>query len=56
MKAFLRSVSMLSLLRMAAGMLMPDGPAGRLCDRLLGFMTTLGMLLALRQLLRGWMQ
>lgn len=55
MKVFLRSVSMLALLRMAAGMLTPDGPAGRVCDRLLGFMTMLGMALALQRLLRGWM-
>lgn len=54
MNAFLRSVSMLSLLRMIMEMLLPEGPSRRLCDMMLGLMGMLCVLKALRQLLLGW--
>ena len=55
MKAFLRSVGMVSLLRMAVEMLLPTGATRRMCQTLLGLMTSLTMLAALRGLLQGWM-
>ena len=48
MKAFLRSVGMVSLLRMAVEMLLPTGATRRMCQTLLGLMTSLTMLAALR--------
>ena len=54
MKAFLRSVGMLALLRMTVDMLLPDGATRRVCDTIVGLMTMLGMLTALRRLLLGW--
>ena len=54
MKDFLRSVGMLSLLRMTAEMLLPEGAARKMCETLLGFMMTLSLLTALKRLLPGW--
>lgn len=51
MRDFLRSVAMLSLLRMAAEMLMPEGAMRKICDVVLGLVTMLCMLTALRSLL-----
>ena len=54
MNAFLRSAAMLTLLRTAAEMLLPEGNLRRLCDTVLGPMTTACLLTALRELLSGW--
>lgn len=54
MKAFLRSVGMLALLRMTVEMLLPEGATRRVCDTIVGLMTMLGMLAALRRLFTGW--
>ena len=54
MNAFLRSVSMLSLLWMTVEMLLPEGHTRRLCDTILGLMAMLCVLTALRRLLFGW--
>ena len=55
MNAFLRSVSMLSLLRMTIELLLPEGSTRRLCDMILGLAAMLCVLTALRRLLIGWM-
>lgn len=54
MNAFLRSVSMLSLLRMTVEMLLPEGNTRRLCDTILGLAAMMCVLTALKQLLFGW--
>lgn len=54
MNAFLRSVAMLGLVRMAAAMLLPEGAMRNLCDTVLGLMITLCMMTALCSLLAGW--
>ncbi|MBQ9299476.1 MAG: hypothetical protein IJ214_03080 [Clostridia bacterium] len=54
MKDFLRSVGMLSLLRMTAEMLLPEGAARKMCETLLGLLMTLSILSALGRLLPGW--
>ncbi len=54
MNDFLRSVAMLSLLRMAAEMLLPEGAMRKICDMLLGMLTMLSMLTALQRLLLAW--
>ena len=54
MNEFLRSVAMLSLLRMAAEMLLPEGAMRKLCDVLLGMMIMLCMLTALQKLFSGY--
>ena len=54
MNAFLRSVSMLSLLRMMVEMLLPEGNTRRLCDMILGLMAMVCVLTSLRRLLFGW--
>lgn len=56
MNAFLRNIAMLSLLRMAADMLMPSGTTRRLCDMVLGLSLMVSMLRAVLTLLRGGMQ
>lgn len=53
MNDFLRRIALLSLVRMAAEMLLPDGKCRSLCDMLLGLIVMLNMLYALRGLL-GW--
>ena len=45
---------MLSLLRMAAEMLLPEGTTRKLCDMALGLMVMLTMLRVLRRFLSGW--
>ena len=50
----MRGVALLSLLRMAADLLLPEGKAHRLCDTLLGLMVMLCMLRELQRLLLGW--
>ena len=45
---------MLSLLRMALGMLLPEGAARRTCDTILGLLTLVNALAALSRLLPGW--
>lgn len=54
MKAFLRSVSMVSLLRMVVGMMLPEGRLRSLCDTLMGLMAMLAALQAVFRLLPGW--
>ena len=54
MNAFLRGICMLSLMRMAVEMLLPEGAARRLCDMILGLMGMLCVLRGLRELLLGW--
>ena len=54
MNAFLRSVAMLSLVRTAADMLLPEGTVRGLCDTVLGLMIMLSMMTALYSLLAGW--
>ncbi len=54
MNGFLRSVSLLALLRMTVGLLLPEGGVRRLCDLLLGMVVMLGTLNAFRRLLTGW--
>ena len=54
MDEFLRSVALVALLRMAAGLLLPEGALRKLCDMLLGLVTTLCMMGALSRLLSGW--
>ena len=53
MNAFLRRISMLCLMRMAADMVLPDGTMRRICDVLMGLMVMLCMLEALLALLTG---
>ncbi|MBQ9197320.1 MAG: hypothetical protein IJ157_08750 [Clostridia bacterium] len=55
MKDFLRSVGMLALLRMTADMLLPEGGTRKMCETMLGFMMTLGILSALGRLLPMWL-
>jgi len=53
MKAFLRSIAMLSLVRMIVDMLAPSDTMGRLCDVALGLVLMLSMLRAMVLLLQG---
>lgn len=53
MNAFLRRISMLCLMRMAADMVLPDGTMRRICDVIMGLMVMLCMLEALLALLTG---
>ena len=54
MKAFLRGVSLIALLRMAVSMLLPEGATRRVCDWILGLTALTAMLSAARALLSGW--
>jgi len=53
MKEFLRTLAMLSLVRMAADVLLPDGAMRRISDVLIGLIQMLSMLRALERLLHG---
>ena len=53
MKAFLRTIAMLSLVRLLVDMLAPEGATRRLCDMVLGFVLMLSMLRSAFSLLRG---
>ena len=44
----------MALLRMTAGLLLPEGAMRKLCDMLLGLVTTLCVMKALCRLLLGW--
>lgn len=53
MNGFLRALAMISLMRMAAEMLLPEGPLRQGGDRLLGLFQMLNMLRALERLMHG---
>jgi len=53
MNGFLRRAALLSLLRAAVDLLLPEGTVHRLCGMAIGLMVMIGMLQALSALLPG---
>jgi len=53
MKDFLRTVSMLGILRLLTDMLLPEGKMRRICDVILGLVLMRSMLEAAGMLLHG---
>lgn len=53
MNVFLRKIAMLSILRLLADMLLPEGAMHKICDLAMGLILMLSMLEALRNLLVG---
>lgn len=53
MKAFLRNIAIMSLMRLLLDMLLPEGAMRRIGDVVVGLVLMLSMLRALQQLLHG---
>lgn len=53
MNAFLRHLSLLSIVRLLVDMLLPEGALRKICDVILGLVLMLSMLRALGKILHG---
>lgn len=53
MNAFLRHLSLLSIVRLLVDMLLPEGALRKICDVILGLVLMLSMLRALEKILHG---